>query len=106
MLRVKCQSTSNFALTEGEIFLYDGRELVSNLDDIRNCMVQKGKCVTNTSIVSWNNTDATNHCLYRKIGRFDATSFNMFSIHYDENFSSILNKHIKEHTKTKIVYYY
>ncbi|EJW80541.1 hypothetical protein WUBG_08550 [Wuchereria bancrofti] len=75
MLRVKCQSTSNFALTEGEIFLYDGRELVSNLDDIRNCMVQKGKCVTNTSIVSWNNTDATNHCLYRKIGRFDATRY-------------------------------
>uniref|UniRef100_A0A1I8EWS3 Uncharacterized protein n=1 Tax=Wuchereria bancrofti TaxID=6293 RepID=A0A1I8EWS3_WUCBA len=43
---VKCQSTSNFVLIQGEILLYDGNGLVSNLDDINGCMAQKGKCIT------------------------------------------------------------
>ncbi|VDN51095.1 unnamed protein product [Dracunculus medinensis] len=32
----KCQSKSNFLLIQGEMFLYDGRELVSDLN-VENC---------------------------------------------------------------------
>ncbi|VDM11870.1 unnamed protein product [Wuchereria bancrofti] len=53
----------NNVLSEDEIFSYDVRGLVSNPDNIENCMVQKRKCITNVNIVLWNSTDAINHCI-------------------------------------------
>uniref|UniRef100_A0A1I8F0V3 Uncharacterized protein n=1 Tax=Wuchereria bancrofti TaxID=6293 RepID=A0A1I8F0V3_WUCBA len=88
----KCQSTSNSALTEGEIFLYDGRGLVSQLDNIENCMVQKGKCITNISIVLWNSTDAINHCLYQRIKRLDATRYKNHFVIDELQASLIINE--------------
>ncbi|VDK89646.1 unnamed protein product, partial [Onchocerca ochengi] len=41
-LGTKCQSTTNFMLTKGEIFLYDGRSPMSDLDNTEKCVTQKG----------------------------------------------------------------
>ncbi|VDM15669.1 unnamed protein product, partial [Wuchereria bancrofti] len=74
-LGAKCQSTINFVLTKGEILFYEGRGLVSNLDDTDKCMVQNGKCVINTSTVLWNSTEAVNQCPYKRIGRFNTIKY-------------------------------
>uniref|UniRef100_A0A1I7VZZ9 DUF5641 domain-containing protein n=1 Tax=Loa loa TaxID=7209 RepID=A0A1I7VZZ9_LOALO len=72
---IRCQSTTNSLLQEGEIFIYDGKETVSDLDTIQHCLIQSGKCITNTSIVLWNETEAVSNCLYRKIGNYQARVF-------------------------------
>ncbi|EJW71649.1 hypothetical protein WUBG_17446 [Wuchereria bancrofti] len=74
-LGVRCQSTINFVLIKGEIFFYEGRGLVSNLDDTDKCMIQKGECMINTSTVLWNSIEVINHCPYKRIGRFDTIRY-------------------------------
>ncbi|VDN55856.1 unnamed protein product [Dracunculus medinensis] len=51
---------------------YDGRETVPKLDTIQHCLIQSGKCTTNTSIFLWNAAEAISECLYRKIGNYQA----------------------------------
>ncbi|KAL3997521.1 hypothetical protein ACH3XW_11240 [Acanthocheilonema viteae] len=69
---IKCQSTTNLVLTEREIFLNDGMGFISNLEHQGHGSVKVGKCITNTSIVLWNSTDAFKQCPYRKVGRYEA----------------------------------
>ncbi|EJD76718.1 hypothetical protein LOAG_16393 [Loa loa] len=91
-LGVKCQSTTNFVLTEGEIFLYEGRGLVSNLDNTDHCMVQRGKCITNTSIVLWSSNDVVSHCLYRRVGSFGAMKYGDHFVINELQVSFIIDK--------------
>ncbi|VIO92955.1 Uncharacterized protein BM_BM17454 [Brugia malayi] len=71
-LGVRCQSTTNLVLTEGEIFLYDGNGSVSDFETAENCITQDGKCITNNSIVLWDIQQITKKCRYRKVGNFNA----------------------------------
>uniref|UniRef100_A0AAF5Q771 Uncharacterized protein n=1 Tax=Wuchereria bancrofti TaxID=6293 RepID=A0AAF5Q771_WUCBA len=71
-LGVRCQSTTNLVLTEGEIFLYDGNGSVSDFETTENCITQDGKCITNNNIVLWDIQQITKKCRYRKVGNFDA----------------------------------
>uniref|UniRef100_A0A1I8EXQ9 Uncharacterized protein n=1 Tax=Wuchereria bancrofti TaxID=6293 RepID=A0A1I8EXQ9_WUCBA len=48
---VKCQSTLNFVLIQGEILLYDGKGLISNLDDINDYMAKKIQRYNNHFII-------------------------------------------------------
>ncbi|VDO78810.1 unnamed protein product [Onchocerca flexuosa] len=65
---VRCQSTTNIEFTNGELFLYDGKGLVSDLDRTEHCATQSGVCITNNSIVLWDAKEASSKCLYREIG--------------------------------------
>ncbi|MCP9263590.1 Integrase core domain containing protein [Dirofilaria immitis] len=71
-LGVKCQSTTNFIFIKGEIFLYDGKGLLSDFDNVERCTAISGKCVTNNGIVLWDGEEMGKSCPYRKIGEFDA----------------------------------
>ncbi|VIP00155.1 Uncharacterized protein BM_BM17149 [Brugia malayi] len=41
-----------------------------------NLYLDEGERITNTSIIIWNSNDTTNHCLYRRTGRFKAAKYN------------------------------
>uniref|UniRef100_A8PL30 Uncharacterized protein n=1 Tax=Brugia malayi TaxID=6279 RepID=A8PL30_BRUMA len=71
-------------------------ESFSNLDDIKDCLTQKGECITNTSIIIWNSNDTTNHVCIEKIGRFNATKYNKHFIIEEIQASLIIdeNPHI------------
>ncbi|MCP9263443.1 Integrase core domain containing protein [Dirofilaria immitis] len=56
----------------GEIFLYDGKGLLSDFDNVERCTAISGKCVTNNGIVLWDGKEMGKSCPYRKIGEFDA----------------------------------
>lgn len=71
-LGVKCQSTTNFIFIKGKIFLYDGKGLLSDFDNVERCTAISGKCVTNNGIVLWDGEEVGKSCPYRKIGEFDA----------------------------------
>ncbi|MCP9257891.1 Integrase core domain containing protein [Dirofilaria immitis] len=71
-LGVKCQSTTNFIFMKGEIFLYDGKGLLSDFDNVERCTAISGKCVTNNDIVLWDGEEMGKSCPYRKFGEFDA----------------------------------
>ncbi|KAL3998739.1 Integrase core domain family protein [Acanthocheilonema viteae] len=74
-LGIRCQSTTNFLLQRGQILIYDGRKLVSDLESIEPCPTQTGKCITSSSIILWNETEIRKKCLYRKIGNFNARRY-------------------------------
>ncbi|VDM94746.1 unnamed protein product, partial [Onchocerca ochengi] len=74
-LGIRCQSTTNFLVTTGELYLYDGRSLISDLDNTERCATQSGKCITGNSIVLWDEKEAISKCLYRKIGIFNAQRY-------------------------------
>ncbi|VDO39927.1 unnamed protein product [Brugia timori] len=60
----------------------------------------KGKCIINTIIVLWSNADTINHCLYRKLGRFDAIQ------EFFQQLKETFFFSIKEVAKTEIIYCY
>ncbi|VDM93772.1 unnamed protein product, partial [Onchocerca ochengi] len=91
-LGINCQSTINFILIEGEILFFDGKYPVSNLDNTNHCKVQRGKCVTNTRIVLWNNTKATHQCLYNKVGRLDAMKYSYHFVINELQASFLMDK--------------
>ncbi|MCP9262857.1 Pao retrotransposon peptidase family protein [Dirofilaria immitis] len=70
-LGVRCQSTTNFIFIKDEIFLYDGKGLLSDFDNVERCTAISGKCVTNNGIVLWDE-EMGKSCPYRKIDEFDA----------------------------------
>ncbi|VDM98441.1 unnamed protein product, partial [Onchocerca ochengi] len=90
-LRIRCQSTTNFLLQQGQILIYDGRKLVSDLESIEQCPTQIGKCITSSSITLWNEIEAIIKCLYRRIRIFNAR---MYETHIliDELQTSFISK--------------
>uniref|UniRef100_A0AAF5PQL4 Uncharacterized protein n=1 Tax=Wuchereria bancrofti TaxID=6293 RepID=A0AAF5PQL4_WUCBA len=55
----------------GSLLLYDGKGFLSDLKDTNHCSTQSGKCVLESSIVLWNNTQVTSNCLYKRIGKYN-----------------------------------
>ncbi|VDN53655.1 unnamed protein product [Dracunculus medinensis] len=44
-LGVRCQSISNFALTEGQLVVYDGKDMISDFRSVEYWTTQSGKCI-------------------------------------------------------------
>ncbi|EJD73246.1 hypothetical protein LOAG_19179 [Loa loa] len=88
-------------LQEGEIFIYDGRETISDLDTTQHCLTQSGKCITNTSIVLWNKTEAVNVYIERlDITKHASLTFTALLMNFKWHLHLSLTKQLIRETPT------